>query len=153
MRATLAVTLIVLATAAMPATAQQQSPSPENGFHVTIFRSPATGIEWRAEHVGIHVGFYPTIIARNHERANTNFIRAGGTWYLRSSGFTPYISPSLVLSLDEDWDSGALTELGLRMRVYRTLNARLGAGVLTTFDGEVRVNPTVGLDMRVGGGR
>ena len=37
--------------------------------------------------------------------------------------------------------------------VYRTLHGRLGAAVLTTIDGEVRVNPTVGMDVRLGGTR
>jgi hypothetical protein len=37
-------------------------------------------------------------------------------------------------------------------KIYRRLNARLGVGVTTT-DGEVRVNPTVGIDVRLGGPR
>jgi hypothetical protein len=55
-----------------------------------------------------------------------------------------------VLSLDDDWDNGILTELGLRFPIFPRASLRGGVGVLRTFDGETRVNPTVGLDVRLG---
>jgi hypothetical protein len=55
-----------------------------------------------------------------------------------------------VLSLDDDWDNGILTELGLRIPVFSRASLRGGVGVLRTFDGETRVNPTIGLDVRLG---
>lgn len=123
------------------------------GLHLTIFRSPASGLEWRAGAWALHAGHYPTILRTDgqNEGQNTNFIRAGATYYARQSSVSPYFSPSLVLSLDDDWQSGALTEAGLRMRLARTLALRVGAGVLTTFDGEVRLNPTIGLDVALPG--
>jgi hypothetical protein len=133
--------------------AQNSVAAPERGIYLTMFRSPATGIELRNRHVGVQAGFYPTIISRDGERGNVNFIRAGFSYYLNESGSTLYVTPSVIISLDEDWDHGALTELGFRGRLYRALNGRLGVGVLTTIDGEVRVNPTVGFDVRVGGRR
>ena len=72
---------------------------------------------------------------------------------LRARGASPYVSPSLVWSLDSEWRSGALTEVGFRGRLFRRVNGRLGAAVLTTLDRQVRVNPTVGLDVRLGAGR
>jgi hypothetical protein len=33
------------------------------------------------------------------------------------------------------------------------VNGRLGAAVLTTFDRQVRVNPTIGLDVKLGAAR
>jgi hypothetical protein len=99
------------------------------------------------------VGFYPTVLRREGIRGNANFIRTGVTYYLRAQGASPYVSPSLVWSLDPEWQSGALTEVGFRGRLYRGLNGRLGAAVLTTLDRQVRVNPTVGLDIKLGGAR
>jgi hypothetical protein len=75
------------------------------------------------------------------------------TYYARPAGATPYVSPSLVVSLDRGWRGGALTEVGARGRLYRRLNGRLGAAVLTTTDRQVRVNPTVGFDLKLGAAR
>jgi hypothetical protein len=77
----------------------------------------------------------------------------GGSYYAKSSGSSPYVTPSLMISLDRNWKHGALTEAGYRATLYRTLHGRIGAAVLTTTDGEVRVNPTVGMDIRLGGAR
>jgi hypothetical protein len=60
------------------------------------------------------------------------------------------VSPSLVLSLDDDWDNGVLTEVGVRFPLFARASLRGGVGVLQTFDGETRVNPTIGLDVRLG---
>jgi hypothetical protein len=121
--------------------------------YLTAFRSPATGVELRAGHAAAYLGFYPTVISREGTRGNANFIRAGVTYYARAHGASPYVSPSVVWSLDRRWRSGALTEVGFRGRLYGRLNGRLGAALLTTLDGQVRVNPTVGLDLRLGATR
>ena len=131
----------------------QSSPSPERGVYLTVFRSPATGLELRTGHVAAHAGFYPTILGRNGKQENVNFIRAGATYYLKTRGASVYVSPSVVFSLDRDWANGALTEVGFRGRLFNRVNGRLGVGVLTATDGEVRVNPTVGLDIKLGAGR
>ena len=81
---------------------------------------------------------------------NTNFVRTGASFYLRPAGWTPYVSPSIVISLDDDWDHGVLTELGLRIPVFSRASLRGGVGVLRTFGGETRVNPTIGVDVRLG---
>ena len=125
----------------------------ERGVYLTIFRSPSSGVEIRSSHAAINLGFYPTILSKNGERGNANFIRLGGSYYLRDRGPSLYASPSILFSLDKNWKHGALTELGYRGAIYRGLNVRLGAGVLTTTDGEVRVNPTIGLDVKLGRGR
>jgi hypothetical protein len=138
----------------MPALAAAQArPVAERGVYLTMFRSPATGLELRAGRAAVHAGHYPTILTRDGVRGNVDFVRAGVTYYARPSGATPYVSPSLVVSLDRGWRGGALTEAGVRGRLYRRLNGRLGAAVLTTTDGLVRVNPTVGFDLKLGGGR
>jgi hypothetical protein len=152
MRALILTTL--LATVALPADALSQSAArDERGVYLTVFRSPATGVELRAGHGAAYAGFYPTVIARDGARGNVNFVRVGATYYLRAQGVTPYVSPSLVWSLDPAWRNGALTEVGVRGRLYGRVSGRLGAAVLTTLDGPTRVNPTVGLDLRLGARR
>ena len=131
-------------------TATRPTVPAERGMYVTAFRSPATGLEIRTGHFAANAGFYPTILSRSGQRTNVNFVRAGASYYLKPRGNTVYVSPALLWSLDNDWRSGAITEVGFRGSVYRRVYGRLGAAVLTSFDGEVRVNPTVGLDIRIG---
>jgi hypothetical protein len=141
---TLAITLCV------PARASAQDA--EGGLYLTAFRSPATGVEYRMGRLAIHAGYYVTILKTDAQVKgdNTNFIRTGASFYFRPAGWTPYLSPSLLISLDNDWDNGVLTELGLRIPIFSRAHIRGGVGVLTTFDGKTRVNPTIGLDVRLG---
>lgn len=126
--------------------------SPVGGLYLTAFRSPSTGLEYRTGRFAIHAGYSLTILKTGEQAKgeSTNFVRSGASFYLRPSGWTPYVSPSLVLSLDVDWDNGVLTELGLRIPVFSRASLRGGIGVLRTFDGETRVNPTIGRDVRLG---
>jgi hypothetical protein len=149
------VILAIALSLSSPVSAQEagapSTAAAERGVYLTAFRSPATGLEYRMDRVAIHAGYYPTIlkIGAQAKGENTNFIRTGASFYLRPTGWTPYVAPSLVLSLDDDWDNGVLTELGLRVPVSSRISLRGGIGVLRTFDGETRVNPTVGLDIRL----
>jgi hypothetical protein len=152
-------TALVLAAAvlAVPAAAQQAGSSPvrEGGVYLTIFRSPASGVEVRGGRLGAHAGFYPTILKADGQAdgENTNFVRIGGAFYVAPAGWTPYFAPSLLISLDDDWDNALLSELGVRLPVARRAAFRLGVGVLRSFSGAVRVNPTVGVDVRLGRAR
>jgi hypothetical protein len=150
--------LILAMALSLPSAASAQNSgrpaaaAPEGGLYLTAFRSPATGLEYRMDRVAIHAGYYPTILETDGQAKgeNTNFIRTGASFYLRPTGWTPYVTPSIVLSLDDDWDNGVLTELGVRFPLSSRASLRGGVGVLRTFDGETRVNPTVGLDIRLG---
>ena len=146
---------LALAMIAAPHVVLAQTPSKprESGIYLTIFRSPSTGLEVRSGRAAANLGFYPTVLRKDGARANANFVRLGGSFYAKDRGSSIYISPSVVFSLDNEWKHGALTELGFRGTMYRALSGRVGAGVLTTTDGRVRVNPTVGLDLKLGGGR
>ena len=149
---TLAIALSVSSAASAQEPARTPTAAPEGGLYLTAFRSPATGLEYRMGRVAIHAGYYLTILKTGEQAKgeNTNFVRTGASFYLRPAGWTPYITPSLVFSLDDDWDNGVLTELGLRFPIFSRASLRGGVGVLRTFDGETRVNPTVGLDVRLG---
>lgn len=149
---TLAIALSLSSPASAQDAEQPKAASPEGGLYVTAFRSPATGLEYRIGRFAIHAGYYVTIVKTSElaKGESTNFVRTGASFYLRPAGWTPYLSPSLVLSLDDDWDNGVLTELGLRIPVFSRASIRGGVGVLRTFGGETRVNPTIGLDVRLG---
>jgi hypothetical protein len=141
-----------LSSSASAQDTQPPSAGSSDGLYLTAFRSPATGLEYRTGRVAIHAGYYVTIIKTSEQAKgeNTNFVRTGASFFLRPSGWTPYVSPSLVLSLDDDWDNGILTEVGLRIPLVSRASLRGGVGVLRTFDGETRVSPTIGLDVRLG---
>lgn len=147
-----AATLVAAMNLPVSAAAQTAPPPSEDGAHLTFFRSPATGLEYRWGRFGLHTGFYPTILKAEGQTKgdNTNFIRSGVTYYLRSGRFTLFVSPAVLISLDDDWDNGVLTEVGLRVPVFRRTSFRAGVGVFRTFDGVTRVNPTVGFDVRLG---
>jgi hypothetical protein len=147
--------LLVLAVLASPTLVQSQpvTSAAERGIYLTIFRSPSTGLEIRSGHAAVNLGFYPTVIGKDGRRGNANFIRLGGSYYVNARGSSLYASPSILFSLDRNWKHGALTEIGYRGTIYRRLSGRLGAGVLTTSDGLIRVNPTVGMDVKLGRGR
>ena len=145
---------LVLAIAAPHVAMSQTSSRPrESGVYLTIFRSPSTGVEVRSGHAAGNLGFYPTVLRKDGKRDSANFIRLGGSFYAKDRGSSFYVSPSVVFSLDSDWGHGALTEFGFRGTLYRALSGRLGVGVLTTTDGQVRVNPTVGMTLKLGRGR
>lgn len=144
---------IALVLCAAPLAAQEAAPPAGGGLHLTVFRSPATGLEYRRGAFAAHAGYYPTILKADGqaEGENTNFIRAGVAAYLRPRGWSPFIAPALLVSLDDDWESGVITEIGARVPVAGRLALRGGVGILTAFDGEVRANPTIGFDIRLGG--
>jgi hypothetical protein len=145
---------LVLLTIARPLAAQApgvRPPEDDSELRLTIFRNPATGLEYRRAHLAVFVGFYPTVLRLNpsDEQKNTNWIRVGMTYYVQPTGRTMYATVSGVFSLQSGWRDGLLTEIGGRLPFGDRVAGRLGAAVLTTLDGRVRVNPTVGLDVRL----
>ena len=153
-RPSLLAVLAFVVTIMLPASAAAQTtPTPsEDGAHITFFRSPATGLEYRWSQFGLHTGYYPTILRAEDQTSgeNTSFVRAGASYYLRSARWTLFVSPAVLISLDDDWDNAVLTEVGIRVPVFNRTSFRAGVGVLRTFDGVTRVNPTIGFDVRVG---
>ena len=139
---------------AVPFVARAQRAT-DRAIYLTIFRNPSSGIELRFGQIGVHAGFYPTILKADGESKgkNTNFMRFGATVYTSATGAALYLSPSVAVSLDKRFKSGFFTDAGIRGRIAGPVAGRLGVGVLNTFDGEVRVNPTVGLDVRLGKNR
>jgi hypothetical protein len=116
---------------------------------LTVFRNPASGVEVRRNHLAIFVGFYPTILRRSdaESKHNTNWIRYGVTYYSHTTGPSVYATISGMWSLQNDWKNGVLWDAGVRYPFGDRVAGRLGVAALTTTDGLVRVNPTVGFDV------
>jgi hypothetical protein len=98
----------------------------------------------------VHAGFYPTVFTVQGEREFVNFVRLGGSYWLRPAASGFYFSTGVAFSFDPDtWDHSFANEVGYHQRLGSRWGARLGAIVLTTWDGSgSRINPTVGLGFR-----
>jgi hypothetical protein len=150
--------LLLLAVAATAPALSGQETAPEfdgRRVSVNIFRSPSTGLDYRvADHASVHAGHYPTVLSIEGDRENVNFVRLGGTFWL-STGSGPYLSTGVAFSLERDvWDHSFANEAGYHQRLGSRLSARLGAILLTTTDlKRSRLNPTIGLSVRLGSRR
>ena len=149
---------LIIATA-LPLTAQSQSadaPQPATGgvndwnVTLTVFRSPGTGIQVSKGRFAAFVAHYPTVIEREGEQRNTQFIRIGVAAYARpNAGTSPYASLSLAPSLTAGWPNSGLADVGLRRRFGGRFSGQLGVAVLYAPETkESRVNPTVGVGVR-----
>lgn len=149
---------LVIATV-LPFTAQSQAADvsqPATGatgdwnVTLTVFRSPGTGIQVAKGRLAAFVAHYPTVIERDGEQRNTQFIRIGVAAYARpKAGTSPYASLSLAPSLTAGWPNSGLADVGLRRRFGGRFSGQLGVAVLYAPETkESRVNPTVGLGVR-----
>ncbi len=139
-----------------PGLSAQVAPVPEfdgRRVSVNVFRAPSTGLDYRiSDHASAHAGLYPTVLRVRGERENVNFIRLGGTFWMRPAGSGFYFSPGIALSLERgDWDHSFANEIGYHRQLGDRWSARLGALLLSTVDLESsRINPTIGFSFRPG---
>lgn len=124
----------------------------DHAWHVTltIFRSPGTGLQIAKGHFAAFVAHYPTIIKRDGEQRNTNFVRVGVAAYARpDKGTSPYLSLSFAPSLTKGWSNSLLADVGARQRFGSRYSGQLGAALLyAPASRQTRFNPTVGLGVR-----
>jgi len=117
---------------------------------LTLFRSPGTGVQVSKGHFAAFAAHYPTIIKRDGEQRNTNFLRFGLAAYARPEARTsPYVSLSFAPSLTKGWSNSGLFDAGLRQRFGSRYSGQLGAAVLYAPQSkQTRVNPTIGLGVQ-----
>jgi hypothetical protein len=148
--------LLLTATLAASALSAQEVPEFEGQrLSVNIFRAPSTGLDYRfSDHASVHAGHYPTVLSINGDNTNVNFVRLGGTFWL-STGSGPYLSTGVAFSMEPSvWDHSIANEAGYHQRLGSRVSARLGAILLSTTDFErTRLNPTIGLSVRLGSRR
>lgn len=113
---------------------------------LTIFRSPGTGVQLSKGHLAVFAGHYPTVIKRDGENRDTQFLRVGVAYYLAPEARTsPYGSLSLAPTLSKGWSNSALADIGVRRHFTARFSGQLGVAVLhAPALHETRVNPTVG---------
>jgi hypothetical protein len=148
---------VLLASLPLAARAQSSAPQPASTLArndwrvtVTVFRSPGTGLQISRGHLAAFVAHYPTIIKRDGEQRNTQFIRIGVAAYGRPGASTsPYVSLSYAPSLTKGWANSALFDVGARQRFGNRFSGQLGAAVLYAPETrQTRFNPTVGLGVQ-----
>jgi len=117
---------------------------------LTIFRSPGTGLQISKGHLAAFVVHYPTVIKRDGEQRNTNFLRVGLAAYAKPDDRTsPYASLSFAPSLTRGWSNSMLAEVGVRQRFGSRYKGQLGAAVLyAPHTKQTRLNPTIGLGVQ-----
>ena len=117
---------------------------------VTIFRSPGTGVQIQHGHLAAFAAFYPTVIKRDGEQRNTNFIRLGAAYYAAPRARTsPYASISFAPSLTKGWSNSVLADVGARRMFSTRFSGQLGVAVLHAPESkETRINPTIGFGVR-----
>lgn len=151
MRASTVARLFAVCALTTSLSAQSPEPSspPERELRLTVFRNPASGLEFRQARLAVSLGFYPTILRRTSadEMRNTNWIRVGVSAWSHATGPSLYASVSGMYALTKGWKSGVLLDVGGRWPISTYVAPRLGIAVLQTADGLTRVNPTVGFDI------
>jgi hypothetical protein len=150
--------LVLVAIVAAPLAAQGGAPAEREipRFSVNLFRAPSTGVDYRfVSHASAHVGLYPTVLSLQGEREQINFIRVGGTYWLRPAASGFYFSTGVAWSLERHlWGHSLANEVGYHQQLGARWGARLGANLLTAVEGmRSRLNPTIGLTFRAGARR
>ena len=131
----------------------QTSPMLQDGswrVTLTLFRSPGTGLMVSKGHLAAFVGHYPTVIPRDGEIRNTNFIRFGVAAYATpEKRNSAYASASVGASLTRGWGNSVLLDVGMRRMFTSRFSGQLGVAALhAPSTSATRVNPTVGFGVQ-----
>lgn len=152
-----AVPVVVLALTGLTtytASAQTEHRLAGRELSITGFRNPSTGLEYRWNHLSVHAGFYPTILATGSkgEDQDNSFYRFGvGYWFLPfGKQETPsafYVSASYLTRSNTTVrvTNAAIFDAGVRWVVWRGLALRLGVSTTAADNGLWYVNPTPGI--------
>ena len=125
-------------------------------------RNPSIGLEYRRGFLSVHAGYYPTIFSSNGESQGftTSFIRTGVTaWYLpfsitgqnRAVPSALYSFASWLWGQSHDYVGvhAAKFETGVRVGIWKGLQARLGLSVVIAPGRPTHLNPTPGISYSI----
>lgn len=128
------------------AIAFSQSRFSKNEISINGFRNPSIGLEYRYKNVSVHGGYYITALESG---VTTKFLKIGWTgWFLpvgkKENPSSFYVGGSYLRGLNQEYkDENALAyEAGFRWMVWKGINIRIGAIVLTSKGHDTRINPT-----------
>lgn len=147
----LALSLLVIPGLSALTQAQDDS----SRLYIHAFRAPSTGFELRKGNVGIHAGYYTTILESGAK--STEFWKLGGTYYYRlsssekTSKLESYFSLAYMRGINGDYekkDAGFL-ESGFSYQLGGAYEFRLGTGLLFADGFRPKVNPTVGISYTI----
>src|SRR5688500_11309321 len=149
-------TLLLLAVSSIGADAQSaemQRPTRDASnwrVTLTVFRSPGTGVQVSKGNFAGFLAHYPTVIKRDGELENIQFVRMGVAWYAApDESNSPYLSLSFAPSLSRGWSNSSIVDAGLRHMFTERISGQLGVAMLyAPGSRETRVNPTIGLGVR-----
>lgn len=126
---------------------------PKEEFIVHGFRSPSIGAEYRRKWIGVHAGFYSTIVSpeKGVDDKTTNFFKVGTTSYFlpfhlkadRKSEL--FFSSAYMRGLNQGWKNAMMWEPGVRLALTNHVDLRLGVGLLRSKGKPFAVNPTIGV--------
>jgi hypothetical protein len=127
--------------------AQQQFSKRE--ISINGFRNPSIGAEFRANHVSVHAGYYPTVFKAGE---NTSFFKAGiSYWFLpagkKENPSSFFAGIDYLRGFSRDYkDKNALgMEAGYRWMITRNLNFRIGVIAVAAKGESLKINPAPGI--------
>ena len=130
-----------------------QSRFSKNELSINGFRNPSMGAEFRLNKVSVHAGYYPTAFKSGE---NTSFFKAGTTfWFLpvgkKEIPSSFYAGVNYLRGFNRDYENkNALgLETGFRWMVWKGLNLRLGAIVVTAQGQSTKINPASGISYSI----
>ena len=145
-------TLLLLAFGGHAAAAQSSPTERTDDWRVTltVFRSPGTGLQLSKGSFAGFLAHYPTVIKRDGEVQNTQFLRIGLAWYAAPvASNSPYVSLSFAPSLSRGWSNSGIADAGVRHMFTERFSGQLGVAMLyAPGSRETRINPTIGLGVR-----
>ena len=149
-------TLLLLAVSSFAAEAQSaemQRPTEDASdwrVTLTVFRSPGTGLQLSKGNFAGFLAHYPTVIKRDGELENIQFLRLGVAWYAApDESNSPYVSLSIAPSLSRGWSNSGIADAGMRHMFTERISGQVGVAVLYAPGSRAtRVNPTIGLGVR-----
>lgn len=127
-----------------------QSKFSKQEISFNFFRNPSIGAEYRYKNISIHGGYYLT-----NFKANTTweFLKTGLTvWFLpigkRANPSSFYAQLSYLRGQNRDYKNknAVSIDLGIRIMIWKGLQARLGVVGLYAKDKDLKINPTPSLN-------
>jgi len=129
--------------------AAAQTSFPKNALSINVFRNPSIGLEYQHRHVSVHGGYYITAFTSG---VTTKFLKTGVTYWFLPFGkkeirSSLYAGASYLRGLNLDYQNtnAIAIETGVRLMIWKGLNARLGVIGLAAKGHSFKVNPTPSL--------
>ena len=126
-----------------------QSRFSKNELSINGFRNPSIGVEYRHQHISVHVGYYITALEAG---ITTKFLKTGvKAWFLpvgkKENPSSFFVGASYLRGIYLDYNEQNVlgVEAGFRWMIWKGLNFRIGAIALAAKEQNLKINPTPGI--------